>query len=152
MFRQDQRAARTSVGITSPAGGPSGADRRRRALLLVGLCLALSLPLGAVAEDRATAAGAVRLILLADPGCPYCARWDREVGDRYAASAEGRFAPLVRYLRGDPRAAGIADVRYSPTFVVMQGNREVGRIVGYPGEDFFWAQLGELLRKVGFEG
>jgi hypothetical protein len=42
-------------------------------------------------------------------------------------------------------------VLFSPTFVVMDKGREVGRILGYPGEDFFWPMLEEILKKVGFK-
>ena len=39
-------------------------------------------------------------------------------------------------------------VRYSPTFVLADDGREVGRIEGYPGEDFFWGLLENLVLKL----
>ena len=36
-------------------------------------------------------------------------------------------------------------VRFTPTFVLVDGNREIGRIEGYPGEDFFWGRLERLM-------
>lgn len=37
-------------------------------------------------------------------------------------------------------------MRYTPTFVLIDGGREVGRIEGYPGEAFFWGLLEKLAR------
>ena len=34
----------------------------------------------------------------------------------------------------------------TPTFVLAEGGREVGRIVGYHGEDFFYGMLDGLLK------
>ena len=39
-------------------------------------------------------------------------------------------------------------ITVTPTFVLAEDGREVGRIVGYPGNSFFWELLGELLRRV----
>jgi hypothetical protein len=36
----------------------------------------------------------------------------------------------------------------SPTFVLIDDGREVGRITGYPGADFFWGMLAELIAKL----
>jgi len=43
--------------------------------------------------------------------------------------------------------AHLKGLRYTPTFVLTEGDREIGRIVGYPGADFFWALLADLLAK-----
>ncbi len=95
-------------------------------------------------------ASPVVLLLVEDRGCPYCARWDRDVGPGYARSPEGRFAPLVRRFRGSPDVGFLDGVVFSPTFVVLKEGREVGRIVGYAGPDFFWSELSLLLIKAGF--
>jgi hypothetical protein len=92
----------------------------------------------------------VILLLIEDRGCPYCARWDREVREAYLNSPEGRFAPLVRRFRGAADIAFVPNVAYSPTFVVLERGREVGRIIGYSGPDFFWAELGNLLKRAGY--
>jgi hypothetical protein len=118
---------------------------RRQALRLsVASGLAGVLSAGAWAEQS------VVLIMIEEPGCPYCARWHREVGPAYPNSPEGRFAPLVRLMRGDSRIAAIRGLNYSPTFLVMRASEEIGRITGYPGADFFWPMLDGLLAKAGF--
>ncbi len=44
-------------------------------------------------------------------------------------------------------------VKFTPTFVLVENGQELARIEGYPGEDFFWWLLTEMLSKnVGFEG
>lgn len=103
----------------------------------------------ALAADLAKAPAA--LLMIEDRGCPYCARWDREVRDSYLNSAEGRFAPLVRRPRGSTDIAFVRNVIYSPTFVVLVRGHEIGRIIGYQGADFFWAELGSILMRGGFE-
>ena len=91
------------------------------------------------------------LIMVEDPGCPYCARWMAEVAPGYAMSPEGAFAPLRRVGRSDPRVAGFQRVVYSPTFIVVRDGVEVGRIIGYGGADSFWPQVSQLLAKAGFK-
>ena len=38
-----------------------------------------------------------------------------------------------------------APIRYTPTFVLAEDGQEVGRIEGYPGDEFFWVRLENLL-------
>ena len=63
-------------------------------------------------------------------------------GDR-PASAPLRRVDIHATRPRDLEAIG--GVVYTPTFVLFDGCREVGRIVGYPGEDFFWGLLDGLL-------
>ena len=37
------------------------------------------------------------------------------------------------------------DVIFTPTFVLVDQGRELARIEGYPGEDFFWGPLNQLM-------
>jgi hypothetical protein len=103
----------------------------------------------ALASLPAAGAGAeVRLLMVEEPGCVYCARWTAEVGDAYPLTAEGRIAPLERVGLRAALPEGIALDRpavFSPTFVLLNDGAEVGRIEGYPGEDFFWPLLGRLI-------
>ncbi|MDD9877088.1 MAG: hypothetical protein OXR84_06570 [Magnetovibrio sp.] len=102
-----------------------------------------------------TAAGpralaAAELLMFESPICEWCEVWDEELGAVYAKTPEGRRAPLRRVDIYDPLPADLKDlkpVRFTPTFVLMDRGREVGRILGYPGEDFFWSQLDILLKR-----
>lgn len=59
-------------------------------------------------------------------------------------------APLERYDfdSGDyPESFTMAEpVTYTPTFVLFHNQQEVGRITGYPGPDFFWIELDDLIK------
>jgi hypothetical protein len=114
-------------------------------LLLAGIARAESLPPNPEI-DLATAPAV--LVMIRDPGCPYCARWDREVAPGYVTSDDGKLAPLVRRDRRAPDIAFIERVVFSPTFVMLVRGREVGRIVGYGGADLFWMQLAGLMEDV----
>jgi hypothetical protein len=92
------------------------------------------------------------LYMVEQPGCIYCARWDAEVGDAYAKTAEGHAAPLQRIQLRDPLPDGITFARkavFTPTFVLVQDGQELDRIEGYPGEDFFYGMLGVMLKNAG---
>lgn len=125
---------------------------RPRILAILFIALAMSLPPTAAPDATPLdlrSAPAV-LVMVRDPGCPYCARWEAEVGHSYRASKEGKFAPLVLRLRGDPGITNLEKIVYSPTFVMLAYGEEVGRIVGYQGSDLFWMQLEPLMAKAGF--
>jgi hypothetical protein len=107
---------------------------------------------GLVALASPAAAGDLRLLMLWRPGCEWCALWDEEVGTVYERTAEGRAAPLIRARIHGPLPEGVALARpgrYTPTFVLLENGEEVGRIEGYPGEEFFYGMLGKLLERAG---
>ena len=109
--------------------------------------LLLVLALLVLAPD---ARGETVLLMLDEKGCQWCKRWDAEVGVVYSATPEGRQAPLLRQDIRQPLPQGVALVRaahYTPTFVLLHDGVEVGRIEGYPGEDFFYGLLGKILQK-----
>jgi hypothetical protein len=111
------------------------------------LLLAIILNAAAVSAT----ASAAELLMFEEAGCPWCIKWHKEVGPAYQRSPEGRRAPLRRL---DIRAAVPAGVhldkpvRATPTFVLIEQGREIGRITGYPGPDFFWGLLEEMMRKL----
>lgn len=85
-------------------------------------------------------------------GCSWCERWNREVGAIYHRTDEARVAPLRRVDIDGPRPGDLAEISgivYTPTFVLIENGREVGRILGYPGEAHFWGLLGLELQKLG---
>lgn len=91
----------------------------------------------------------VELVMVEEPGCIYCARWNAEVGDAYALTPEGRAAPLRRVeLDAIPDDLTLtALILLTPTFILVDDDgQELARLVGYPGEDFFWGLLGQMLQ------
>ena len=94
---------------------------------------------------------AAELIMLEEHGCPWCERWNEEVGVVYHKTPEGKRAPLRRIDIHDPLPVDLRFLvkgGYTPTFVLVENGREIGRIRGYPGEDFFWGLLGQMLRRL----
>jgi hypothetical protein len=91
-----------------------------------------------------------QLVMVEEDGCIWCARWDAEISAIYPKTPAGQAAPLRRIdLRG-PRPDDLAFDRalyFTPTFVLMVDGTEVSRIEGYPGEDFFWGLLEQMLTR-----
>lgn len=105
----------------------------------------------AAAQQPVTVARAqiATLIMVDDPGCHYCRRWNKEVGGGYHRTAEGRAAPLQRVSRHSKALAQFAPVIYTPTFILAQNGRELGRITGYPGQLYFWEELSQMMSSAG---
>lgn len=110
--------------------------------------------LGAVATLAflcTSAAAETKLIMFEEAGCPWCVQWHKEVGGIYHKTAEGKQAELVVLDIFDPVPEQYtlqSRAHYTPTFVLMEDGKEVGRIEGYPGNDFFWGLLGVMLKKL----
>lgn len=99
----------------------------------------------------ASAANAEPTLLMAEePGCIYCARWNAQIAPIYPKTGEGMAAPLRRIDITDPVPDDITLARrinFTPTFVLLVDGKEVSRLEGYPGEDFFWGLLAEMLHR-----
>lgn len=92
--------------------------------------------------------GAAELLMLEQPGCVWCAQFDKEIAPAWPKTEEGERAPLRRVDITEPwpdDLAGIQKERFTPTFVLLHQGQELGRIRGYPGDQFFWYRIGELL-------
>jgi hypothetical protein len=95
---------------------------------------------------------AAELVMFDRAGCPWCRKWDREIASIYPKTAEGQRAPLRRVSldQPSPEANRLSPpVFYSPTFVLMEDGREIGRITGYANEESFWGLLGDILKRTG---
>jgi len=101
----------------------------------------------AVSALLAGSAMAAELVMIEQTGCSWCARWNQEIAPAYPNTSEGRFAPLRRVdLRAMPDDLAISRrVSFTPTFLIVEDGREIARLEGYPGEDFFWPVLEKLL-------
>ena len=101
------------------------------------------LPLAAIAEPR--------LLMAEESGCYWCAKWNEEIAPIYPKTVEGRTAPLQRYdLHSETPNVELAKrVHFTPTFILVDHGKEVGRIEGYPGEDFFWGLLAMMFESAG---
>ncbi len=115
--------------------------------------LALILIGGIAAAAPGGNAWSAELVMFESDACPWCEAWDEEIGAIYPLTAEARIAPLRRVDHDAKRPADLSGLRpviYTPTFVLVEGGREVGRILGYPGEEHFWGLLEIELKKIGW--
>lgn len=95
-----------------------------------------------------------RLIMVEEDGCMWCARWNEEISATYPKTPEGRAAPLERIDMRGPRPEDLTLARplfFTPTFLLVVDGAEVSRIEGYPGEDFFWGLLNQMLDRAEIE-
>jgi len=92
-------------------------------------------------------AWAVELVMVEQPGCVYCQRWNEEIAPAYPKTEEGSFAPLRRVdiTDVDEEVETARAVVFTPTFLLVEDNVELGRLEGYPGAEFFWPLLDRLL-------
>lgn len=94
-------------------------------------------------------ASAAELVMFRRDGCSWCAKWDREIGPIYPKTEFNLRAPIRQVNLDRNRDPSIvhAPILYTPTFVLVENGKEVGRIEGYPGDEFFWARLENLLKQ-----
>lgn len=96
-------------------------------------------------------ARASELVMFERKSCIWCQRWDRDVGAIYGKTQESKLLPLRRIDldrrdKSDILLAG--PVLFTPTFIVVDNGREIGRITGYMSEDSFWGLLGTYADKL----
>ena len=94
---------------------------------------------------------AAQLIMVEQDACEWCETWNEEVGGVYHKTTEGKAAPLRRVDIHDKMPSDlqfITGLVYTPTFVLVDKGKEIGRIRGYPGEGFFWGLLQQLIGKL----
>lgn len=113
---------------------------------LFSLLFLLSSAIGAMADTF--------LVMVEEKGCMWCARWNEEIAHIYPKTKAGQAAPLRRIdIRADrPDDLTFArSLTFTPTFVLMIDGNEVSRIEGYPGEDFFWGLLEQMLSQASID-
>ena len=99
----------------------------------------------------ASLAHALELVMFETKSCPWCAEWHRVIGPIYPKTEEGKQAPLRRLELHSERPSDLKAVKpvvFTPTFVLVEDGVELGRIEGYPGEEFFWGLLAQQFVKV----
>jgi hypothetical protein len=129
-----------SFGETVGRKGKRMSGAMWKLLLLLVLVFGMSLP-----------SAAAELVLFEAADCEWCETWDREIGEIYPLTEEAKIAPLRRVNIYETRPTDLTHIRairFTPTFVLIDDGREVGRILGYPGEEFFWGLLQMELAKL----
>jgi hypothetical protein len=104
------------------------------------------------ASRAAAPGGPAVLVMLERQDCPWCRRWHRDVGQQaWDLSDLGRRARLRRVDVGHglPAEFGLLrNWRFTPTFVLLVGETEIGRIIGYQADLFFWQQAEALMARL----
>ncbi len=112
--------------------------------------------LAITASVLALPALAAELIMVEQHGCYYCEVWNDEIAPIYPKTAEGKAAPLRRVDMHEEHPTDLefaSSVHFTPTFILVEDGQELARFEGYPGEEFFWWMLSEMMRKnIGFDG
>ena len=100
---------------------------------------------GVLARDNA------EIIMFEQRGCEWCDVWNTEIAPVFPKTPEAKCAIFRRVDIHQPKSdilQRIAPIIYTPTFVVLENGKEIGRVRGYAGEDFFWFLLDQQLKKL----
>jgi len=98
-----------------------------------------------------TAIPAAELLVIEQDDCPYCKKFNFEIAQAYPNTAEGTCAPLRRIDLHEPwpmEYEHIQAEQFTPTFILINDGEEIDRLIGYPGDEYFWFLLGEMLQKL----
>ncbi|WP_353647298.1 thioredoxin fold domain-containing protein [Bradyrhizobium sp. NFR13] len=96
-------------------------------------------------------ADASELLIFERDGCVWCARWNREIAPIYDKTDEARLLPLRRIDMDRDKSPGVtlaSPVRFTPTFLIVDNGREIGRITGYMNDETFWSLLGKYAARL----
>ena len=96
-------------------------------------------------------ANSAELLLFEQEGCEWCEEWHKEVGVSYLLTQIGKRIPLRRLDIGDPVPSEItlsSGIVFTPTFVLVENRKEIGRILGFFSEYQFWSLMEDLEEKL----
>ena len=120
--------------------------------ILIAALLALTSLFPVALQAQMPKVAPVQLLMIRQDSCIYCRQWEAEIAPAYAASPQGRAAPLLRIDINGPYPDGLALDRQpyvTPTFILIRNGQETGRIEGYPGQKNFWRLLDRALSASG---
>ena len=94
---------------------------------------------------------ALELLMLHNKHCGYCIAFMKEVAVDY----EYRDMPLViidaynqpDWFKEAYKENRIKPIRGTPTFIIWNGRKELGRLVGYSGKEWFYTNLDSIFKK-----
>ena len=94
---------------------------------------------------------ALELVMIEQAECVYCDRFNKEIAPAYAKTPEGQRAPLRRVDLHAPWPDDLSQIKkepFTPTFVLVEDNKELARLRGYPGDEHFWFLLNQMLDSI----
>ena len=96
-------------------------------------------------------AKAATLILIENKNCQRCIAWEKQVGNIYSKTETGKLAPLRRININEAWPKELMFIKkavYTPTFILLDKKKEIGRIFGFTSDYQFWGQLEKLISQI----
>jgi len=100
------------------------------------------------ADTRLLPDSSLQIVVFEVSNCIYCSLFRRHVEPVYAASAQARSVPMRFMDLNDSSADYVTlqrPVDQVPTAVLIENNKEIGRIPGYVGPEVFFRAVSHLL-------
>ena len=88
------------------------------------------------------------MLMVTEKTCLVCKIWEKQIGKIYPKTELANKFPLFRieikdyvnYFKID-----LKKTKITPTFIVIEKNKEKGRIIGYTNPEMFWWQVDEIV-------
>jgi len=98
---------------------------------------------------------ALELLMAHNPACHICERFIDEVAVDYKFSYSGKDLPLIiipvndqpEWFKQAYAENRIKNIRGTPTFIVWNGRKELGRLVGYSNKNSFYERLNIMFKQ-----
>lgn len=100
---------------------------------------------------------AAELLMIHNPVCPFCKAFMNDVAPYYSETKHGKTLPLVvidititeniEWLKRELGAGNIKKIRGTPTFIIYDDGKEIGRVEGYGGKEWFYEKLDEAVEE-----
>ena len=97
------------------------------------------------------------LLMIHNPSCIFCKAFMNDVALDYSTTKQGKALPLVilditilenrEWLKREMQAGNIKEIHGTPTFIIYKDGKEVGRVVGYSGKEWFYQKLDEAVKE-----
>ena len=95
------------------------------------------------------------LIYVFSPACPSCEQFDKEVGQIYSKTTEGKKLPMLTVSLSEWRSTkhtysdcNLNPISATPSFIKMSGCLELDRLVGYSSQELFWLSLNRMTNRL----
>ena len=93
-----------------------------------------------------------KLLYFYSDTCAYCKAWENEIANIYLKTEfEDQFelSFIDFFSEAYLEKYGISKiVKVTPTFIFVKDKTEVGRIEGYNGQELFWWQVDDVIKRV----
>jgi len=102
-------------------------------------------------------ASAAELLMIHNPACVFCQAFMRDVAPGYNETKQGKalFLTVIdlsvfenrKWLGQELKAGNIKRIHGTPTFIIYDDGKEIGRVEGYGGKEWFYQKLDEAVKE-----